>query len=105
MPRRRPDQRSETEFGDFIGVAQNIETRDQASVEVFQGVDVQLREAYAGKENQAVRDRLAEFQARMARRSSERGYVTTVEETLDGYRARSISASGSLLEYTIRHRP
>lgn len=101
MPRQRPNARAETEFGDFIGVSQRVETRDQASVEIFRGVDVQLREAYAGRENEAIRARLAEFQARKIQQAPQPGYINTVIETQDGFRARSISASGSMLEYRI----
>jgi hypothetical protein len=106
LPRAIPREASleEKETGTFSGLRQSLPTRDNLRIEIFQGVERAVRDAYIADDVPRLKEELAVFQERVrtATEPTQESLPTQVVRGSNSVVVRSTSADGTMLEVSIQ---
>jgi hypothetical protein len=102
---RRPTVRVETDLGDFIGVISPVPVEGPVRVEMFRGLNTDLRADHVSLDPQRVTEGSHRFAGQFGAQHRATGYFSVEERTTTGIRVRSFSDQGTLLEFRISGEP
>jgi len=101
--RARQTRIAENELGRFQGISQRVGIKDRVNIDVFQGVDTTVYEAFLSEDSERADEALRQFSQRTAFASHEVDLTQPVVTSHEGDSVivRSAGPDGSLLEVTV----